>query len=907
MKKLDPKGSIPVWFVSLVKFIIEDGLSNSMLLSLHSILTDSSCDFGYVGKCLLNSRLGSITIYTDSFIKNLGLLVAHSSATTYFLNVNTSVGVKIDGLLSSILVKLQAITLVLDQALLDLCKSAGSMVGSDFCNKCWIKKEHICCVISKKDLSITWNKIKDYSGIVGNKRANFYANAAVVSEFFLSLVVFYHFFNVEGKSARCVSSIISVSLSDCFNKAKTFCVWHSDNRIRSGYTSPMSIIFWSYFMKAFYHYLPCGLVEDSDYVFFCICDLLGTSADGNMITNLLNKTAFSIDLFTVLAKSFVLKSWVVDTLGHLGVDFGRGALVVNFIYCFAESYRSAIWLSMAKLRSYYKKYNLLSCDGSSIFSVSDLSLLWSVGMIQNFKAAPGGSMLNKKALIGAFFGSTAALAKPHSKENQYSDMESDFGDSVAGDILAGGGDGSLFGSAAMTSKAKRIKSNLDCSSPFGSLNYNIDNDDSGLLPPPLGISLDRIWLDPKIIKTQVKVAVKKSFVLDVNISNMEGKLVTIIRSTFTSEENMKKAALLVGENGIIVNTNLKKQGVCSDQAVIIKKIPMDMQKELIITVVSEYDQIVSIKVQLIGLWQKAVSFLIGKNSVHVVKAVEDCKTWAFRDQFRVLLFTLPVETTAYDLGTLLEGAGGKTCVINHSLETGNRTHCAVVCFESDEAMESAFCTEPIFGGVKLSWTRLDLVHCKWCGKFGHSALECDARVASLAKLYAKKKVLISHSVAFGGKSWAQVVSVASASHGSHDSFGSGSLLFGASCSGDNPPPLFMVNSPLGTCLACLECFVELLSDRILNILLHLDNLSLVSLAPSSSVIPSVGTSHPSISDSFMIADSDLGSNMMLDVLTSKVGVLELKLVALDASIGSILAKLEQMCAGLDPLVLFSSQ
>ncbi|KAG9294427.1 hypothetical protein G9A89_001932 [Geosiphon pyriformis] len=600
--------------------------------------------------------------------------------------------------------------------------------------------------------------------------------------------------------------------------------------------------------------------------------------------------------------------------------------------------------------------------------------------IVDLEAAPSGSMLDKKAPVGAFFGSTggsssqkkrsgdkkkAALAKPHSKESQYSKMESDSGDSVVGDILASGGGGSLLGSAATTLKAKRVKNNLDCSFPLGFLDYNMDNDDGGPLP---------FLLDPKIIKTQVEIAVKKSFALDINISNVEGKSVMaktqlirkifskingfgratipskfeeIIRSTFTSEKSMKKAASLAGENRIIVNTDLKRQGVRSDQAVVIKKIPMDMPKEMIITTVSEYGQIVSIKVQLIGLWQKAVVefaessqadllaskwlFLIGKDSVHVAKAVGDCETWAFKNQFRTLLFTLPVGMTAHDLGTLLKGAGGKTCVINHSLETGNRTRCAVVCFESDKAIESAFRTESIFGSVKLSWTRLDLVRCKWCGKFGHFALECDAEVAlasqssklfkksanlntclQLTKLYAKKKIPISRPVAFGGKSWAQVASVASVSHSSCDGSGSGFLPFGALSSGSTPPPLSVVDSPLGTHLACLECSVKLLSDQILNILLHLDNLSLVLLAPPSSVIPFVSTSHPSISGSLMVTDSDLGSNMVLDVpliqpisfssgndnfqlglssfkvLTSKIGILESKLIALNASIGLIL-------------------
>ncbi|KAG9300794.1 hypothetical protein G9A89_023592 [Geosiphon pyriformis] len=564
-------------------------------------------------------------------------------------------------------------------------------------------------------------------------------------------------------------------------------------------------------------------------------------------------------------------------------------------------------------------------------------------------------MSNKKAPVGASSGSVgAALAKPIFGGSQYSDMESDSGDSVTGGILAGGNDGSLLGLAATTPKAKRVKNNLDCGSSLGLLDYNMNNDDGSPLPPPLGIPLEKMWLDPKIVKSQVEVAVRKSFALDINLLAVEDKSVTvktqlirklfskingfgrattpskfegIIRSMFTSSENIEKAASLAKKNNIIVNSDLKRQGIRLDQTVVIKEIPMDMPKEIIIITVSKYGQIVSIKVQLIGLWQKAVvefaessqadllaskwSFLIGKDSVHVAKAVGDCKTWAFRDQFRVLLFTLPVGTTAHDLGNLLKGAGGKTCVINRLLETGNRTRCAV----------------PILGGVKLLWARLDLVCCEWCEKFGHSVLECDAEVASdfqshksfkkpanldthlqLAKLYAKKKVPISCPVTFGGKFWAQVVSVTSVSRVFLDGSGSGSLLFGASSSDNTPPPSFMVDAPLGTRLARLERSVELLSDQISNILLCFDNLSLVPLAPSSNMIPLVDTPQPFVSGSLMVANSDLNSNMVLDipltqpiffpsgddnsqlghssskVLTSKIGVLESKLIALNASI-----------------------
>ncbi|KAG9289140.1 hypothetical protein G9A89_022449 [Geosiphon pyriformis] len=359
-----------------------------------------------------------------------------------------------------------------------------------------------------------------------------------------------------------------------------------------------------------------------------------------------------------------------------------------------------------------------------------------------------------------------------------------------------------------------------------------------------------------------------------------------------------------------------------------------MPKEIIVATVSKFGKIKSIKIQLIGLWQKAVvefteleqavslaakwSFLISKDLVCVAIVVGDCETWTSRDWFKALLFTLPVETTAHDLGDLLEGAGRKTCVINWSLETGNRVCCAVVCFDSDEVLESAFCTELILGGVKLSWTRLDLIRCKRCKKFGHSALECDAE---LAKLYAKKNVLIFRPAVFGGKSWAQVVSVALVSHGFCAGSGSSSPSSGDLSLGEILSPLPVVNSPLSVRLVLLKCSVELLSEQISNILSHLNNISSAPLAPSSQLAPSVVVFQSPTSVFLVVANSDLDFDMMVDdlfvqptsfspgvtssllgpssskVLTSKVGGLESKLVALDISIGLILAKLDQLCAG----------
>ncbi|KAG9291876.1 hypothetical protein G9A89_012161 [Geosiphon pyriformis] len=431
-------------------------------------------------------------------------------------------------------------------------------------------------------------------------------------------------------------------------------------------------------------------------------------------------------------------------------------------------------------------------------------------------------------------------------------MESDSGDSVADNILAGGGDGSLLSLAATTSKAKRVKNNLDCGSPLGFLDYNMDNNDGGPLFPSLGIFLNRIWLDPKIIKTQVEVAVKKSFALDINLSatsktqiirklfsringfggaTTPSKFKGIIRSTFTSSESMEKAVSLARENDIIVNSNLKRQGVRSDWAVVIKEISMNTLKEMIITTVSKFGQVVSIRLQLIGLWQKAVVEFAESN-------------------------------------------------------TGNRIRCAVICFENDKDLESAFYTEPVFGGVKLSWVRLDLVRCERCGKLSHSVLECDAKVShspklsksfkkvvsnenhlQLAKLYAKKSVSISKPAAFGGKSWAQVVFLASSSNGPH--FGSGPDFGSFPSASDlvgNSSLAGPVSLILETRLASLEHSLELFTNKVSGIVGKLDSLSLVPLALASSFQPLVASGS---------VDMKFSSDMVLDEPDSVVDSLSL--------------------------------
>ncbi|KAG9291523.1 hypothetical protein G9A89_021942 [Geosiphon pyriformis] len=268
----------------------------------------------------------------------------------------------------------------------------------------------------------------------------------------------------------------------------------------------------------------------------------------------------------------------------------------------------------------------------------------------------------------------------------------------------------------------------------------------------------------------------------------------------------------------------------------------------------------------------------------------------------------------HDLGNLLAGA-----------DTGNRVCCAVVCFENNKELESAFHTKPIFGGVRLSWARLDMVQYEQCGELDHSVLECNAgtstsltlsksfkRVVSnenclqLAKLYVKKGVPISRLAAFGSKLWAQVVSLVSSSNGPH--FGSGpgfSSFSGAS-------------GVVGYLSPASPHFLELFTDKVSGIIDKLDSLNLVPLALAFSSQPLVVPGLVNVEfDLDMVLDepksvvpppssvssgaSSLGSSSS-KILTSKMGCLELKLMALEASVCSVLEKLDQMCAGLDSAV-----
>ncbi|KAG9289008.1 hypothetical protein G9A89_015557 [Geosiphon pyriformis] len=111
--------------------------------------------------------------------------------------------------------------------------------------------------------------------------------------------------------------------------------------------------------------------------------MAGVSAVGGKIIQSLCKVGSSDDFYMLLAKGFVLKSWVSDAALCLGLASG-GSLIVKLVCNLTESHRSDIWMPAAKLRAFYEKHNLLLCNGLTMPSIVDLPGLWNAGVIRDF-------------------------------------------------------------------------------------------------------------------------------------------------------------------------------------------------------------------------------------------------------------------------------------------------------------------------------------------------------------------------------------------------------------------------------------------------------------------------------------------------------------------------------------------
>ncbi|KAG9287708.1 hypothetical protein G9A89_004111 [Geosiphon pyriformis] len=365
---------------------------------------------------------------------------------------------------------------------------------------------------------------------------------------------------------------------------------------------------------------------------------------------------------------------------------------------------------------------------------------------------------------------------------------------------------------------------------------------------------------PKKTNSNKLIAIKKFFY---QIDGFGGastplKFPEIIKSSFTSEMSLKKAKELMVSKKILVNDNVKQVNKHLDWKIIVKEIPIDLLKLAMESVFSKFEKIVSIKIQLIGLWQKTLvefelskiadlvaaewSVLIRKDSVHMTKAVDDKQTWT-------LLYTLLVGTTAHNLSGLLAFYGRKTCFVGCNLAMYVRDRCAVICFSNETSKLAAIGLLPVFKSVNLHWISLFLACCAKCKQSDHVSEFCLLDRFSgiyrkwivtsqdqiyLANIYKKKQTPIAHPVSFGGLSWIKIVG-----RSSFSSLSSQNVLANVGSSSGMKPFLPVVNK-INNRFAALECSLISLVEQVSKLAKKLDALGLM-ISQSSPGYLSVST------------------------------------------------------------------
>ncbi|KAG9288552.1 hypothetical protein G9A89_006048 [Geosiphon pyriformis] len=271
-KKLDFWGPVPYWFDVSVHYLNDSGLlfiCNSLLPynGLFNIL--KSHEFKVVCNRLLRVDSGCFFLFTNSSLSGLGTLGIKTGAAVFFEDINLGLG---------------AIALALKCVLPSYSVNlfSDSQAALDHC--------HIANVIRCKNLNVNWVKVKNHSGVLGNKHADAFTEAVVFSNMCLSYMINEHFLKtggtaVSGNSRHFVHNIFQSVYHAC---------WEVGSGSRVLVNSLCADVNWSKSSLALHHCLLvavhkhlynksypsviclfCGDVKVSDHVFSCPFDAAG--------------------------------------------------------------------------------------------------------------------------------------------------------------------------------------------------------------------------------------------------------------------------------------------------------------------------------------------------------------------------------------------------------------------------------------------------------------------------------------------------------------------------------------------------------------------------------------------------------------------------------------------------------
>ncbi|KAG9294018.1 hypothetical protein G9A89_019356 [Geosiphon pyriformis] len=155
---------------------------------LNSVASFSSLDilesseFELIYDQLLNLKTDCFSVYMDGSLRSLKSVDMRASAAVFFENISLNLSVSAIALAVKYVPPNSSVGVFTDsQAVLDACKSELGLVYPDFWNCCWVECWHIVNIIRKKNLSVSWHKVKGHSGVMDNECANTFADTAFLS------------------------------------------------------------------------------------------------------------------------------------------------------------------------------------------------------------------------------------------------------------------------------------------------------------------------------------------------------------------------------------------------------------------------------------------------------------------------------------------------------------------------------------------------------------------------------------------------------------------------------------------------------------------------------------------------------------------------------------------------------
>ncbi|KAG9295961.1 hypothetical protein G9A89_011813 [Geosiphon pyriformis] len=423
------KQSTKLWFQETTDKLSAVPISECSLLVNDSVVSDVHWSYGYDIICnnLLTVDMAHLSVYTDGSLCSLRTANMKAGAAVFFENINSGLGVRVSGLVSSTLTELQAIALALE-CCVGCGKSESLLVHPDFRNQYWIEHCHITNIICYKNLYVNWIKVWGHFDISGNECTDVLTKDAVLSTWHLPHLVNEWFLKAGGavvlgnsrhfvhnifQSIHCAhweigsgSQIMLDSLYTDVNWSMSSMVWHTNSHLAVGFTSKCTAGFCTYFMKALHCRLPvavckclynkcypsvvclfCGKVEVSDHVFCCLFDDAGCAYFGLFqsslhILQMLSTCVSNVTVDMALCKGFVFNNWFHKFVSVVK-DFKIAALeVVDFVHTFCLKFQKDIWLVYAKHWAFMDKNGLISHNGSISVLISGLSMLFLAGMIK---------------------------------------------------------------------------------------------------------------------------------------------------------------------------------------------------------------------------------------------------------------------------------------------------------------------------------------------------------------------------------------------------------------------------------------------------------------------------------------------------------------------------------------------